>query len=524
MAAPATERRPKARFGIEGLDDILEGGLESNRLYLVEGSPGTGKTTMAVQFLIDGQRVGEITLYITLSESEEELRATAAAHHWDLTGIAVFELLPPESLLDEAQQQSLLYSSDLELGETTRAMFDIIERTKPHRVVVDSLSEMRLLAQSSLRYRRQMLALKHFLSRHECTALLLDDMTAELSERTVHSIAHGVLHLDELAPLYGTDRRRLRVTKLRGQAYRGGYHDFAIVLGGVRVFPRLVAAEHEGPLPHGRLPSGVAALDDLLGGGLDRGTSTLIIGPSGAGKTLTALTFATASVRAGERAAVFVMDEDARMLGERLAKVGMDVAAMIASGQLFMEKVDPAELSPGEFAHRLRHMIEHHGVSTVVIDSLNGYNAAMPQEQYLMLHMHELLSYLGRKGVVSLLTMAQQGVTGDMRSPVDVTYLADTVMLLRFFEASGQVRRAVSVVKKRSGPHEDTIRELQVTGDGLVVGRPLREFQGILRGTPTYSGPPASSSTNAGSASSGPGHSGQTYADQVAAGMLASPL
>ena len=479
----------KARLGIQGLDDILNGGIERNRLYLVEGNPGTGKTTLAVQFLIEGQRSGEKTLYITLSETEEELRATARAHGWDLSGIEMCELVPPESLLDETQQQSLLYSSDLELGETTRAVFDVVERTKPHRVVVDSLSEIRLLAQSSLRYRRQMLALKHFLSRQDCTALLLDDMTAELSERTVHSIAHGVLHLEELSPLYGTDRRRLRVTKMRGQAYRGGYHDFAIVHGGVSVFPRLVASEHTRDFASSSLQSGIQALDDLLGGGLDRGTSTLLIGPSGAGKTLTALAFAAATVRQGGNAAMFVLDEDVRMLAKRAAGIGLDVPAMIASGKLNVEQVDPAELSPGEFAHRIRHMVEQRAVTTVVIDSLNGYNAAMPEEQYLMLHMHELLSYLGRRGAVSLLTMAQQGVVGEMRSPVDVTYLSDTVMLLRFFEVSGQVRRAISVIKKRSGAHEIAIRELQIRATGLHVGNPLREFQGILRGTPTYAGP-----------------------------------
>ena len=489
MADTAQTMKSKARFGIDGLDDILNGGIERNRLYLVEGNPGTGKTTMAVQFLIEGHRAGETTLYITLSETEEELRATARSHDWDLTGIQIFELVPPESLVDEAQQQSLLYSSDRELGGTPAGVFDIVERTKPNRVVVDSLSEIRLLAQSSLRYRRQMLALKHFLSRHTCTALLLDDMTAELSERTVHSIAHGVLHLEELAPLFGTDRRRMRITKLRGQAYRGGYHDFAIVQGGVRVFPRLVAAERSVPFGAQTLASAVPALDQLLGGGLDRGTNTLIIGPSGAGKTLLALVFAAAAIREGGRVAMFVLDEDVRLLASRAAGVGLDVPAMIADGHLVLEQVDPAELSPGEFANRICRLVEQGGVNTLVIDSLNGYHAAMPEEQHLMLHMHELLSYLGRRGIVSMLTMAQQGVVGDMRSPVDITYLADTVVLLRFFEAHGQVRRAISVIKKRSGPHEDTIRELQVTEAGLAVGKPLRQFQGILRGTPVYSGP-----------------------------------
>ena len=488
MAQTAQTARPRARFGIEGLDDVLNGGLQRNRLYLVEGSPGTGKTTMAMQFLMEGQRVGESTLYITLSETEEELRATAHAHGWDLTGIGMFELVPPDSLMDEAQQQSLLYSSDLELGETMRAVFEVMERLRPNRIVVDSLSEIRLLAQSSLRYRRQMLAFKHVLSRYDCSILLLDDMTAELSERTVHSIAHGVLHLEELSPVYGSGRRRLRVTKMRGQAYRGGYHDFAIVDGGMHVFPRLVASEHRGPRRSGRLRSGVQPLDELLGGGLDYSTSTLVIGPAGTGKTLTALLFAAATVREGECAAMFVLDEDVGLLAARARGIGIDMSAMVASGHLLVEQINPAELSPGEFAHRVLQMVEHHQVSTVVIDSLNGYHAAMPGEQYLTLHLHELLSYLGGQGVVSLLTLAQQGVVGEMRSPVDVTYLADTVVLLRFFEAAGQVRRAISVIKKRSGAHEDTIRELQITADGLTVGNPLREFQGILRGVPTYGG------------------------------------
>lgn len=486
---PTEPMDKRARFGIQGLDDILYGGIERNRMYLLEGRPGTGKTTMAMQFLIESRRVGERALYITLSETEEELRATATAHGWDMTGIDIFELVPPESLLDEAQTQSLLYSSDLELGETTRAVFEVVERMRPQRVVIDSLSDIQLLAQSSLRYRRQMLAMKHFLSRHDCTALLLDDMTAELTERTVHSIVHGVLHLEELSPLFGTDRRRLRVSKLRGQGYRGGFHDFAIVQGGVRVFPRLVAAEHQVPFAPGTLRSGIERLDALLGGGLDRGTSTLVVGPSGSGKTMVGLVFALAAARRGGRSAIFVLDEDVRLLEGRAVMIAADFAELQASGRLRIEQIDPAELSPGEFAHRLRHLVENEGVTAIVIDSLNGYSAAMPQEHFLMLHLHELLSYLGRRGVVSLATMAQPGVVGDMRSPVDITYLADTVMLLRFFEMGGAVRRAISVIKKRSGPHQDTIHELSMRDSAISLGEPLRHFQGILRGMTTYHGP-----------------------------------
>ncbi len=478
----------QARTGIPGLDDVLGGGLETGRVFLLEGQPGAGKTTIATQFLIEGAVRGERCLYITLSETEGELRAGAASHGWNLAGIEIFELLPPESLLDEDQQQSLLYSSDLELGETTRRIFSAFERVSPHRVVLDSLSEIRLLAQSSLRYRRQILSLKHYFARMGATVFLLDDLTTDLNDKTVHSIAHGVIRLEEMAPDYGGERRRLRVIKYRGRRYRGGYHDFRIAEGGVRVYPRLVSAEHKSRVSHDPLTSQLPALDALLGGGVERGTSVLILGPAGTGKSLLALGFVAAAVSRGERAAMFVFDEELGLLIDRAQGIGVDVQGMIDAGQLLLEQVDAAELTPGEFSERVRHCVEVRGAATVVIDSLNGYQAAMPGEHALVLHMHELLQYLNRQGATTFLAVAQHGLVGDMRSPVDVTYLADTVVLLRYFEALGRVRRAISVVKKRSGAHEDTIREYRIGSRGISLGEPLVQFQGILRGVPALVG------------------------------------
>jgi circadian clock protein KaiC len=477
---------PKAALGIAGLDDITGGGLSRQRLFLLEGSPGTGKTTIATQFLLSGAAAGEKCLYITLSETEHELREGAASHGWSLDGIDIFELIPPENLLDDEQQQSLLYSSDLELGETTKRVFEAMERVKPDRLVLDSLSEIRLLAQSSLRYRRQVLALKHYFSRHGATVLLLDDLTTEAQDKTVHSVAHGVIRLEELSPDYGPERRRLRVIKYRGQAFRGGYHDFCIRHGGVQVFPRLVAAEHKGAFERTVMQSESAELNALLGGGIERGSSVLILGPAGTGKSLLALNFAIGAAQRGERSAMFIFDEELGLLFTRAKGLGIDLQAMIDAGQLIIEQVDAAELSPGEFTARVRHCVEHHDTRTVIIDSLNGYQAAMPEEQALVLHMHELLQYLNRKGATTFLTVAQHGLVGDMKAPVDVTYLADTVVLLRYFEASGRVRRAISIIKKRTGAHEDTIREYRIDSRGITLGEPLIGFQGVLRGVPEF--------------------------------------
>jgi circadian clock protein KaiC len=476
----------KVSVGVSGLDDVLAGGLRKRRVYLVEGSPGTGKTTIATQFLIEGAKQGERGLYITLSETEAELRETATSHGWKLDeSIQIYELVPPENLLDEDQQQSLLYSSDLELGETTKRIFEAVESVKPQRVVLDSLSEIRLLAQSSLRYRRQILALKHYFSRHDATIMLLDDLTTDTLDKTVHSVAHGVIRLEELAPSYGPERRRLRVLKYRGQKFRGGYHDFNIDTGGVQVFPRLVSSEHKNSFKREVVKSPSPELDALLGGGVSRGSSTLILGPSGTGKSLLAISFAVAAVERGEKAALFIFDEELGLLTERAMGLGIDLAAMQAGGDLIMEQIDAAEVAPGEFAHKVRGCVQDTGAQTLIIDSLNGYQAAMPEEQQLILHMHELLQFLNRQGVNTFLTVAQHGLVGDMRAPVDVTYLADTVILLRYFEAAGRVRRAISVIKKRTSAHEDTIREYRIGGkEGISLGEPLNNFQGVLRGVP----------------------------------------
>lgn len=476
----------KAATGIDGLDNITSGGLTRGRLFLVEGSPGTGKTTIATQFLLAGAEAGERCLYVTLSETEEELRESVASHGWDFNEkVEVFELSPPEELLNEEQQQSLLYSSDLELGETTKRVFEAFEKTRPHRIVLDSLSEIRLLAQSSLRYRRQILALKHYFARHRTTVLMLDDLTADVLDKTVHSVAHGVIRLEELSPNYGSERRRLRVLKYRGQAFRGGYHDFLIEKGGIRVFPRLVSAEHKSSFKREVIPTYSAEFNALLGGGIRRGSSALIIGPAGTGKSLLALTFIASAVSRGENCAMFVFDEELGLLFDRARHLGIDLQAMIDGGHLVIQQVDAAQLTPGEFSERVRRCVELHSAKTVVIDSINGYQSAMPGEQELILHMHELLQYLNRQGATSFLTVAQHGLVGDMRSPVDVTYLADTVILLRYFEAAGRVRRAISIMKKRTGSHEDTIREFLIGENGIVLGQPLTQFQGVLRGVPT---------------------------------------
>jgi circadian clock protein KaiC len=485
----AGERTPKALFGVPGLDDVLSGGLARNRLYLVEGAPGSGKTTLALQFLLEGASAGELGLYVTLSETELELREAATSHGWTVPdNIDIFELVPPESLLDESQRQSLLYSSDLELGETTNHIFEAVERTSPRRVVIDSLSEIRLLAQTSLRYRRQILALKHHFAQRDVTVLLLDDMTAEAQDKTVHSVAHGVIRLEELTSDYGAERRRMRVLKYRGQPYRGGYHDFTIQTGGVQVFPRLISSEYRARKKSFVLTTDVAELDGLMGGGFDSGSSTLVIGPAGTGKSLLAFQFVSAAVKRGEHAAIFAFDEELGLLFSRTKAIGVDLEAMRDSGKLHIRQVDAAEISPGEFAHNVRKAVEKDNIRTVVIDSLNGYQNAMPQEQYLILHMHELLQYLNRVGAATILTVAQHGMVGDMRSPVDVTYLADTVVLLRYFEAFGKVHRAISVLKKRTGSHENTIREFTIGRNGISVGPVLEKFRGVLRGVPEYVG------------------------------------
>jgi circadian clock protein KaiC len=481
----------QAASGIPGLDEILSGGFARGSLFLIEGNPGTGKTTLALRYLIEGARAGESGVYVTLSETRVELLRGAASHGWTIEApVEVFELQPPDSVLDPKQAQSLLYSSDLELGETVKMVFAAAERAKPTRIVIDSLSEIRLLAQSSLRYRRQLLAMKHYFARSAATVLALDDLTAEANDKTAHSIAHGVVRLEELTPNYGAERRRLRVLKYRGRTFRGGFHDFTIKTGGLEVYPRLVSSEHHGKFAPAMLRSGNVELDALLGGGLERGSSTLVLGPAGVGKSLLVLQFVAASCGRGEKAALFVFDEELGLLYRRSKSLGIDLERLRSTGSLLVEQVDTAELSPGEFAHRVRASVERIGAGTVAIDSLNGYYQAMPEENSLILHMHELLQFLNRRGASTFLTVAQHGLLGEMRAPIDVTYLSDAVILLRFFEFSGRVRRAISVIKKRTGAHEDTIRELSISSRGLSLGEPLKGFHGVLRGVPIYGGAP----------------------------------
>ncbi|TWB13746.1 circadian clock protein KaiC [Nitrospirillum amazonense] len=479
----------RAATGIPGLDDVLAGGLSRRHVFLLEGEPGSGKTTIALQFLLQGAAEGERTLYVTMSETEAELREGAAARGWALPpSIQILELVSPEALLDADQRQTLIHASDLELGESMERLVEEVERVKPDRIALDSLSELRLLAQSSLRYRRQVLTLKHYFASLGATVLMLDDLTTDTWDRTVHSVAHGVVHLEQLAPAYGAERRRLRVLKYRGTAFRGGFHDFIISAEGVRVFPRLVAIEHKTRFARDELKSGNPALDRLLGGGVEAGSSTLVIGPAGTGKSMLAITFVVAAVARGEKAAIFAFDEEIGLLFKRMKAFGIDLEALRKRGDVFVEQVDAAELSPGEFSHRVRAAVDEQGIKTVVIDSLTGYEAAMPEERALVLHLHEVLLYLNRQGVTTFVTVAQHGLFGSMESPVEITYLADTVILLRYFEADGDIRRAMSVVKKRTGPHESTIREYRIADGGLQLGEPLRTLQGVLRGTPLYTG------------------------------------
>ncbi len=475
--------------GIAGLDDILGGGLARNHLYLIEGDPGTGKTTIAMQFLMEGARRGQKGLYVTLSESESELAEIAESHGWSLEGIELFELTADEAQLQPDAQNTVFNLSEVEMADTTRAVLTEVERLEPARVVFDSLSELRLLARDSLRYRRQILGLKQYFSGRKCTVLLLDDRTGDTHDQQVQSIAHGVILLESAEREYGIKRRRLEVKKLRGSQFREGFHDYCILRGGVEVYPRLVASEHGQAFEPAVLPSGIPALDTLLGGGIDSGTSTLLLGPAGCGKSTIAIRYAVSTVENGGRAALFTFDETLATLIVRGKGLGMDIQSHVKTGDLVLRQVDAAEMSPGQFAHEIRRLVEHNKISLLVIDSLNGFLNAMPGEHFLALQLHELLAYLSQKGVATLMTVAQIGFVGtNINTPIDVSYLADTVLLFRYFEAAGEVRQALSVIKKRSGEHERTIRELVMKNGTITVGNILTEFDGVLTGAPTWRG------------------------------------
>ncbi|HEY5897619.1 MAG TPA: ATPase domain-containing protein [Burkholderiales bacterium] len=472
--------------GVPGFDDIVGGGLTPNRLYLVEGDPGAGKTTLALQFMLEGARKDEQVVYVTLSETRGELEGVARSHGWTLDGIHVHDLLPSQENLLPDGHTRMFHPSEVELSDTTRAILEEVERRRPKRVVFDSLSEMRMLAQNPLRYRRQILALKQFFVGRDCTVLLLDDRTAEVNDLQLHSLAHGVITMEHLAQHYGAERRRMRVLKMRGKHFRGGWHDFMIRRGGLDVFPRLVAAEHHTPFKAEPLKSGNAGLDHLLGGGIDRGTSVLIMGPAGAGKSSIATQYAVAAAERGEHAAMFIFDESRATLFQRTAGIGMALQKHYDAGRIRLQQVDPAELSPGEFAHVIKRTVQQNDTRVLIIDSLNGYMNAMSEERFLQIHLHEVLTYLGQQGVVTFLVVAQHGLIGThMQTPIDASYLADSVLVLRYFEAAGKLRRAVSVLKKRSGAHENALRELRLTSGGIWVGEPLADFHGVLAGTPS---------------------------------------
>lgn len=474
-----------ASTGIEGLDYVLLGGFPRNHVYLLQGDPGVGKTTLGLQFLLQGARNGEKALYITLSETETELHAVARSHQWDMSGVVVYEHLIGEHSLTE-DDTTVFYPAEVELGQTVKALLDSVERVKPQRVVLDSLSEIRLLAQSTLRYRKQILALKQFFATRNITVLMLDDRTAEHNDLQLQSVPHGVIELERVTPVYGSARRRLQLVKVRGLNFRDGYHDFNIKTGGIVVYPRLVAAEE----PHADIgeksvSSGVPELDEMLGGGIDRGSSTLIMGPAGCGKSALSTQYVVAAAERGEKAAMFIFEESSASLYNRSHSLGMPLRKYVDAGLISVRQVDPAQLQPGEFAHLVRQSVDD-GVRVMVIDSLNGFLNAVPEEKFLLLHLHELLSYLGQNNVATLLVFAQHGLVGTMHAPVDVSYLADCVLLLRYFEARGRIRKAVSVVKKRGGMHDTAIRDFGMSHQGLAIGAPLIDFRGVLTGVPTF--------------------------------------
>lgn len=483
------DREERLSTGCGGLDEIIGGGLPKHHLYLLEGDPGTGKTTLALQFLLAGAKRRESCLYVTLAETESELKAIARSHGWSLSGIQIYEISPDEAELRPEEQYTAFHPSEVELGETVQPLLEVIDKLKPARLVIDSLTEMKLLARDALRYRRQLVAFKQYVLSRGATALLLDVSPRTDGEHQFHTLAHGVILLDRATPAYGRERRRLQVAKLRGVAFHGGLHDYVIRPGGVSVYPCLVAEEHRLTAVTGKVESGLPELDTLVGGGLVRGSSALVIGPAGVGKTTLCLQYALAAAERSENVAFFSFDENEQSIRERATTLGADEWSAIAASRLAVRQIDPASLSPGEFMSLVRRAVEQDKVRLVVMDSLNGYLNAMPGEQFLVIQMHELLTYLAQQGVLTFLVVAQHGlVTSAVDSPVDISYLADSILVLRYFEAAGHIRKAISVLKKRGGRHEDTVRELRITERGIKVGEPLLEFDGVLSGSPRYHG------------------------------------
>jgi circadian clock protein KaiC len=481
----------RVKTGVPGLDEILGGGLPRNGVYLVQGRPGVGKTTLALQFLLEGRRAAESIFYAAVTETRREMNQVARSHGWNIDDLPIWELTGAGKRARREEDQTVFLPAEVELEETVRPILDEIDRLKPSRVVIDSLSEIRLLSREPLRYRRQLLALKELFFERGCTVLMIDPSVGPESAGILETLIGGLLLLEKITPAYGTTRRRLAVDKMRGVRFSEGYHDYQIRTGGIVVYPRLVAAEHAPTPTREPFASGISELDSLLGGGLERGTSTLLLGAAGTGKSSLATQYAVAAAGRGERSVIYLFEETIGTWLARSTALGFDAATHVQDGKIRVVHVDPAELSPGELAARVRQDIERDGVQLVVIDSLNGYLQSVPEEGFLLLHLHELLTYLAQKGVTTLMSVAQHGLLGPaMVAPLDVSYLADSVLLLRYFEAAGEVRQAISVVKKRSGKHERTIREFQLDKGGVRVGRPLREFHGVLTGVPTFVGEP----------------------------------
>jgi circadian clock protein KaiC len=487
MSEVETINSDRASTGIEGLDYILKGGLSKNRLYLVQGNPGTGKTTMGLQFLLEGERKGEKGLYITLSESKEELIAVGDSHGWNLKKLNIHDLTVSGDTLRDDSRYTVFHPAEVELDETTKAVLNEVERINPERVVFDSLSEMRMLASDPLRFRRQILALKQYFIGRKCTVLLLDDRTAETAQRQLESIAHGVINLEYVPTEYGKQRHNMRVVKMRGINFQSGSHDFNIETGGIAVFPRLGAPEIKSAFQPGTLKSNLDDLEQLLGG-LDHGTSTILTGPAGIGKSTISLMYAHTAAENGERSAIYLFDENVETLYQRTSALGLDIKKYVGNGLINIRQIKLAELTPGELGHLVRQEVEEFNTRMVIIDSVNGYLMSTPQERFLTMQFHELLGFLNRKGVVSIIIVGQYGLIGTMQSPIDMSYLADTVVLLRYFEAGGEVRQAMSVLKKRTGSHERTIREFRIAKGGIQLGQPLKDFHGVLTGVPVYHG------------------------------------